>query len=754
MTENQLLTEALGYGAAGWAVFPCRTKAQTLGGKVYGAKSPLTPNGCDDATTDAGIIRAWWGQWPDAAIGFVPGSAGLVCVDIDVKDGALGMQSWAELTRKHGQEIALTRYARTPSGGLHLYYSLEGRRIPNTNGKLGPGIETRSMGQYVILAPSAIDTGAYAWGDPDADIIPFPADLLEILPRKKDPAGHGNGHNVTPPATGDILGGAYWLQRAIGDARVGNRHDTGRLLVQQLRAARLSFDDARPFALQYAAHCETLGGGNRPAADAMLELLDWAYSLEDFDLEPATAGGPLSEMPPWMNDAPPPEGTTDEPPSNTVSKNLETQPAADEPKPTNENPRESLLQVVKTFRRWLYMRDPGALYVTLGAAAANQLDGDPVWLLLIGVPGGGKTENLWSLSKLPYIHPVGTLTEGSLLSGTSKREKASDAKGGLLRSIGKFGILLVKDFGSILELNKETRGSILQALRECYDGAWVRAVGTDGGRTLEWRGKLGFIGGATPAIDASHATMAILGERFCFYRLPDLKEKQHAHGALKHLGHEQAMRTELSGVVKEHLQTLDIPKKYPELTETEQEWLIALARYTARARSGVLRDGYTREVLQATGCEAPTRLVLVLAKLLCGLQIVGVRRRLAYRLVQKVALDSMPQIRRAILDTLIKQSWVETPDIAKAIRCPVQTTRRALEDLEMYNLVDVNPAHTYQWRLSEFGRELYDGAHVVPEILLDMQTLLKLPLCNRQYFGNDDEPEAEHDDYNDAKPLF
>ena len=89
------------------------------------------------------------------------------------------------------------------------------------------------------------------------------------------------------------------------------------------------------------------------------------------------------------------------------------------------------------------------------------------------------------------MHQAATLTEGALLSGTSKRETAARARGGRLREIGDFGILLVKDFGSILSLNKDTRGPILQGLREVYDGEWTRHVGTDGGRSLHWQGKIG-----------------------------------------------------------------------------------------------------------------------------------------------------------------------------------------------------------------------------------------------------------------------
>jgi hypothetical protein len=72
--------------------------------------------------------------------------------------------------------------------------------------------------------------------------------------------------------------------------------------------------------------------------------------------------------------------------------------------------------------------DPSPLYAAVGAVAANPLDGDAVWLLLVGPPGGGKSELLSPFSSLPDVHPAATLTESSLLSGSPKRE-GSEGRG-------------------------------------------------------------------------------------------------------------------------------------------------------------------------------------------------------------------------------------------------------------------------------------------------------------------------------------
>ena len=122
--------------------------------------------------------------------------------------------------------------------------------------------------------------------------------------------------------------------------------------------------------------------------------------------------------------------------------------------------------------------------------------------------------------RLPWVVSAAKVTEASLLSGTSKRERVTGATGGLLRQVGDFGVLLCKDFTSVLSQNKDTRAEAMAALREVYDGCWNRPVGTDGGRVLSWRGKCGFLGGVTPALDQYSQVIATLGDRFVLLRLP------------------------------------------------------------------------------------------------------------------------------------------------------------------------------------------------------------------------------------------
>ncbi|MBI3947271.1 MAG: hypothetical protein HY321_15205 [Armatimonadetes bacterium] len=352
-----------------------------------------------------------------------------------------------------------------------------------------------------------------------------------------------------------------------------------------------------------------------------------------------------------------------------------------------------LAECLAAFQERLHMPDTGAVEVALGAIAANYSAGDPVWLLIVGPPGGGKTEVLNAVLELRNVIPVAVLTEGALLSGTPRKDKAAGATGGLLRQVGQFGILCLKDFGSVLTVKADTRGPILAALREVYDGRWTRYVGTDGGRPLPWAGKCGLIGGATTSIDGHHAVMSALGERFAFFRLPSDDREELGQAALERAGQEQDLRRALSEAVRRLFAGLTMPIPRAELSREEQTSLVALASFVTRARSAVERDTHSsrREVLLVPEPELPTRFVKVLACLFSGLVGIGCQRPRAWGLVRKVALDSMPRMRSLTLDYLLQaRTAVATKDLAVALDLPTSTLRLTLEDLTLLGVLSRN----------------------------------------------------------------
>jgi hypothetical protein len=163
-----LKAAALKYAKAGLAVMPCNGKVPLLPGHGY-----------KDATTDVDTIARWWDEHPAANIGIVPGSAGMLVVDIDVKGAVDGHDSLDILEAEHGK-LPGTRTAHTPSGGVHFYF-----RVPSGetfgNRRLGVGgIDIRSSAGYVVCPPSCICGKYYRWSN-DLKSAPLPDAWVELL---------------------------------------------------------------------------------------------------------------------------------------------------------------------------------------------------------------------------------------------------------------------------------------------------------------------------------------------------------------------------------------------------------------------------------------------------------------------------------------------------------------------------------------------------------------------------------------------
>jgi len=300
--------------------------------------------------------------------------------------------------------------------------------------------------------------------------------------------------------------------------------------------------------------------------------------------------------------------------------------------------------------------------------------------------------------------------EASLLSGTKKSEHAPDAKGGLLKEIGEFGIVIFKDFTSILSMNRDSRQTVLAALREIYDGYWTRCVGSDGGKSLRWKGKIGLIAGCTPVIDSHHAVISTMGERFTYYRLPVADSQdaaEQARRAINNVSHVSEMRDQLSTAVKEIFGQFNFNELPSRVESHEQDRLINLAMLACRARSPVERDPIERHVLFTPQPEAPARLAAVLTRLFCGLRTIGVKDELAWKVITKVGFDCVPSPRRELFQGLANkaENSLSTQSLMAIARCSKTATRRALEELELLGILENVPGVTSKspdyWALSQ-----------------------------------------------------
>jgi hypothetical protein len=359
-----------------------------------------------------------------------------------------------------------------------------------------------------------------------------------------------------------------------------------------------------------------------------------------------------------------------------------------EPETKSFPPKCSLDDVHLTFRKWLGAEyDLDAIDAVLAAIASEQLSGDPLWLLVISGPGAAKTETVQAGSGAGAYVTSTIASEGALLSATSSKNRSKTATGGLLKKIGDRGVLVLKDVTSILSADRNTRAQVLAAIREIYDGRWERNVGTDGGQTLTWTGRIVVIGAVTTAWDTAHSVVASMGDRFVIIRIDSKSEIGRISSGMKAIhntGTEIQMREELSnavgGVIAE-MNTADVP-----ITDDEIKKLLDVANIVTMARTAVERD-YRGEVVDAHAPEMPTRFAKQLAQIIRGGVAIGMTRGKAMKLAIRCARDSIPPLRLEILLDIAVHPGSQPGDVRRRISKPWTTIKRELEALHMLGLV-------------------------------------------------------------------
>ena len=173
MVGRAMINAALELAALDWPVFPCREEP---GEK---AKSPYTPNGFHDASTDPELIKRWWDYKPNALIG-VPVPPGVIVLDIDPRSGGSrdALETWTGTL-----PATLTTWSGRNDGGQHLWFyrpggDLTGRKLKKM------GIDIRDGGRHYVIAPPSLhpDTGQpYRWENWDGPIAWMPWRLHELL---------------------------------------------------------------------------------------------------------------------------------------------------------------------------------------------------------------------------------------------------------------------------------------------------------------------------------------------------------------------------------------------------------------------------------------------------------------------------------------------------------------------------------------------------------------------------------------------
>jgi hypothetical protein len=323
---------------------------------------------------------------------------------------------------------------------------------------------------------------------------------------------------------------------------------------------------------------------------------------------------------------------------------------------------------------------PRALYASY---AAHRLPGNAVWLMVVGPPASGKSEMLSAIDGLRDVHSIDSFTSKAFLSGrVDDPANPMATKPSLLHRIGESGIILAKDFSTVLSAKHEVRETVFSDLRKIYDGELSKEFGTgEDPNKHKWKGRITFLAGVTPEIDKHSATVQSLGERFILVRIPRADGPDAAMVAMNQ--NTVDMRRDLKHVVSRLLENL--PTYNPAIPKSLQRKIACLGEIVACARATITRGGDRgKEITDEPQIESSTRISQQLAQLGRGSALLSHRQEVNdfdYRLVQRVGLDCIRPTRRQLLEAVLRGR-----NLAELKMNP-STRKYALEDLEAVGLI-------------------------------------------------------------------
>ena len=166
--DPALLRSALAAAMRGWHVFPCAAD---------GKRPALRGNWQDLATTSPGQVRDWWTRAP-YNIGIACGPSGLVVIDLDMPHDVTKTTTRPPTVRcsrcpartscpglpgstGSGTQGTRTSWTRRLAGATCTFSVAGDARVRNSAGAVGPHIDVRADGGYVVGAGSRIGGRAY-----------------------------------------------------------------------------------------------------------------------------------------------------------------------------------------------------------------------------------------------------------------------------------------------------------------------------------------------------------------------------------------------------------------------------------------------------------------------------------------------------------------------------------------------------------------------------------------------------------------
>ncbi|HEY6685653.1 MAG TPA: hypothetical protein VI094_05525 [Propionibacteriaceae bacterium] len=231
-------------------------------------------------------------------------------------------------------------------------------------------------------------------------------------------------------------------------------------------------------------------------------------------------------------------------------------------------------------------------------------------------------------------------------------------------------------------------------LRRVYDGHVTRDIAppgkTDSDERLSWSGRLTVVACVTGAIDRYTTHADQLGPRWLYVRIPErsTEEKRRASQLARRgdlAAHRASARKEVADLLAQ------LPVDLPELPDNIADDIEDAALVTAWDRGAVPRNGYGRREIEGIPIvEEPMRLVQQLGGIARGILALGLPATAAGSIARRIALDSMPEARRAVLQVLATGEVLSTSSCARQAKLHRHVARMTLEDLAAIGVVANN----------------------------------------------------------------
>lgn len=185
MTHSKAIDAALRVlNLTGYSVFPANPAT----------KAPCLNDPFANAARTEDAIRELFRRNPEAVPAIPCGPVnGITVIDLDRKNGVDGLASLREL----GVDLPYTSVVSTPTGGFHVYLATAQSVYPCSAGRLGPGIDIRGHGGYVIGPGAETPKGTYVWRSdlfgPDWAPAEMPSGVARLILNGTKPRSMRNG---------------------------------------------------------------------------------------------------------------------------------------------------------------------------------------------------------------------------------------------------------------------------------------------------------------------------------------------------------------------------------------------------------------------------------------------------------------------------------------------------------------------------------------------------------------------------------